>query len=126
MVNRNPNASHALAEERLPVYPLVAAGAVPQVAEPRGQYRVTVKGEEWPRELQRIELRALRSAASGQIDRLLQLANLLCQPEAADRPAAELAAYAEQIRQATGALEDTFHAIVDPLTEEEPEPDDEV
>jgi hypothetical protein len=119
MVNRNPNASYALPEERLNVYPLVTA-----VAEPHGQYRVTVKGEEWPRELRRIELRALRSAASGQFDRLLQLANLLLQPEATDRPAAELASHAEQIRQATNALDDTLHAILDPLTEEEPEPDE--
>jgi hypothetical protein len=124
MANPNPNASHALPEEHLNVHPLFTAGAAPKVADPRGQYRVTVKGEEWPRELRRIELRALRSAASGQIDRLLQLANLLLQPEATDRPAAELASHAEQIRQAATALDDTLHAILDPLTETEPEPDE--
>jgi hypothetical protein len=95
--------------------------AYPAVAEPGGQYRTAVKGEAWSRELQRIEWRALRTAASGQIARLHQLTNLLLQPAPADRPAAELEALAQEIRQATGALEDTLHTILDPLTEE-PEP----
>jgi hypothetical protein len=61
----------------------------------------------------------------GQTARSLQLANLLSQPEPADRPAAELAEYAEAIREATHALEDTLCAILDPLTETPPEPGEE-
>jgi hypothetical protein len=125
MAGHDTNVFYPRPEERPYAYPLIAGGAPADVAEPGGQYRVKVEGEEWPRELRRIELRALRAAASGQIARLLQLANLLQQPEPADRPAAELASHAEAIREATHALEDTLHAILDPLTEETPEPGEE-
>lgn len=123
MADRNATAFRPASEGRPYPFPVAAGAPAYHVAENDRQYKAEIRGEEWPREIKRIELRALRTAASGQIGRLYQLANLLLQPEAVDRGAGELERYGREVRQAASILEDAIHGIVDPLTEE-PDSDD--
>lgn len=75
-----------------------------------------------PHTLKQAELKALRKAASGQIARLYQLTNLLIQPDTLDRSVDDLKQIGLQVRDATSILEDTLHAIVEPMVND-PESD---
>ena len=80
-----------------------------------------ISNEALPWALKQDELKALRSAASGQVSRLYQLANLLIQAEPLERSADDIKQIGLQVRDAASILEETLHAIVGPMVDD-PEP----
>ncbi len=75
-------------------------------------------------ELKRVELRALRTAASAQIGRLYRLANLLLEPETIDHSKDVSIQISLEVRNAASILEESLHAIVGSIIDD-PEPSEE-
>ena len=107
------------------LYPVISSSKPLQVAEDSDDYDAAPMNDETlPWGLKQAELKALRTAASGQVGRLYRLANLIIQNEPVGRSQDDLKQIAYQIRNAASTLEDTLHAIVGPMVDD-PEPDEE-
>ena len=126
MTKRDCTASTADLKNIPYLYPVISSSKPLHVAEDDEDYDAAPMSDETlPWALKQAELKALRTAVSGQVGRFYCLANLLIQNEPVGRSQDDLPLIAHQIRNVASTLEDTVHAIVGPLidpTVDDPEP----
>lgn len=115
MTTRDCTASATDLENPTYLYPVISSSKPLQVNEDSEDYSVPPLTEDtlqW--DIKRAELKALCITASAQVGRLYKLASLLIENEP-DRMAEDLKQLGQDVRNAASVLEDTVHAIVDPL-----------
>ncbi len=104
------------------IYPIHSASKANYLREETDDYHTgSSKDQTLIQALQQSELKALRKTASGQIARLYQVANLFTQDDPVNFTATELNQLKQDIQNATAELENTLHAITNPLIDD-PEP----
>lgn len=119
MITHDCTANTANLENTRYLYPVFSHSVVFRIAEDSDDYDAApMTDETLPAALRQAEIRALHTAASGQVGRLKQLASLLVKPEPLGRSAEDLQHIAVDIRNAASTLDSTLHGITGPMIDE--------